>query len=118
MFLRRISLVGTVVAVNVVGGLGYEVRAQRASRLVEEVAVIGNRRLARDQILKHVKTKPGEAYSWKQVPRDLQSVLALGAFDTRETRVLQETGHRRGVVILFDVLALPQILPILLHLLR
>ena len=112
MFLRRISLVITAAAVIAVGGLGYEIQAQRASRLVEEVAVIGNRRLRRDEILKHIKTKPGEVYSWNQVQRDLQSVLALGVFDKRETRVLQETGQRGGVVIIFEVVELPRILEI------
>jgi outer membrane protein assembly factor BamA len=111
MFLRRISLVGTAVAV-IVGGLGYKVRAQRASRLVEEVAVIGYRRLSKEDILKHVKTKPGEVYSWKQVQRDLQSVLASGLFDRVQTRVLQETGRRGGVVITFEVVELPRILEI------
>jgi outer membrane protein assembly factor BamA len=112
MFLRRISLVGTVVAVIAVGGLVYGAPAQRASRLVEEVAVIGNRRLAREEILKHVKIKPGEVYSWKQVQRDLQSVLALGVFDRVQTRVLQESGLRGGVVIIFEVVELPRILEI------
>ncbi|SRR5260370_23607314 len=90
MFLRRISLVGTAVAVVAVGGLGYGVGAQRARRLVEEVAVIGNRRLSKEDILRHVKTKPGEVYSWNQVQRDLQSVLALGVFDKRETRYFRK----------------------------
>jgi len=112
MFLRRISLVGTAVAVIAVGGLGYRVGAQRASRLVEEVAVIGNRRLSKEDILRHVKTKPGEVYSWNQVQPDLQSVLALGVFDKRETRVLQETGQRGGVIIIFEVVELPRILEI------
>src|SRR6266849_1399745 len=109
MFLRRISLVGTAVAVIAVGGLGYRVGAQRASRLVEEVAVIGNRRLSKEDILRHVKTKPGEVYSWKQVQRDLQSVLASGVFDRVQTRVLQESGLRGGVVITFEVVELPRI---------
>src|SRR6267378_1572735 len=112
MFLRRISLVGTAVAVIAVGGLVYGAPAQRSSRLVEGVAVIGYRRLSKEDILKHVKTKPGEVYSWKQVQRDLQSVLALGVFDKRETRVLQETGQRGGVVIIFEVVELPRILEI------
>ena len=112
MFLRRISLVGTAVAVIAVGGLVYGAPAQRSSRLVEGVAVIGYRRLSKEDILKHVKIKPGEVYSWKQVQRDLQSVLALGVFDKRETRVLQETGQRGGVVIIFEVVELPRILEI------
>jgi outer membrane protein assembly factor BamA len=110
MFLRRISLLGTAATVIAVGGLGYEIQAQRASRLVEEVAVIGYRRQSKEDILKHVRTKPGEVYSWKQVQRDLQSVLALGVFDKRETRVLQETGLRGGVVITFEVVELPRII--------
>ena len=112
MFWRRISLVGTAAAVIAVGGLGYEIQAQRASRLVEEVAVIGNRRLSKEEILKHVKTKPGEVFSWKQVHRDYQSILALGVFDRVQTRVLQESGPRGGVVITLEVVELPRILEI------
>jgi outer membrane protein assembly factor BamA len=112
MFLRRIPLVGTAAAIIAVGGLGYEIQAQRASRLVEEVAVIGYRRLSKEDILKHVKTKPGEVFSWKQVQRDLQSILATGVFDRVQTRVLQETGLRGGVVITFEVVELPRILEI------
>jgi outer membrane protein assembly factor BamA len=112
MFLWRISLVGTAVALIAVGGLGYEIQAQRASRLVEEVAVIGNRRLSPEDILKHVKTKPGEVYSWKQIQRDLQSVLASGLFDRVQTRVTQESGQRGGVVITFEVVELQRILEI------
>ena len=109
---RRISLVGTAVAVIAVGGLGYGVPAQRASRLVEEVAVIGNRRLSKEEILKHVKTKPGEVFSWKQVQRDFQSILALGVLDRVQTRVLQDSGLRGGVVITFEVVEMPLILDV------
>jgi outer membrane protein assembly factor BamA len=112
MFLRRISLVGTAAAVIAFGGLGYAVQAQRAGRLVEEVAVMGNRRLSKEDILKHVKTKPGEVFSWKQVQLDLQSVLASGVFDRVQTRVLQESGLHGGVVITFEVVELPLILDV------
>jgi outer membrane protein assembly factor BamA len=112
MFWRRSSLVGTAVAVIAFAGLGYGVQAQRASRLVEEVAVIGNRRLSKEDVLKHVKTKPGEVFSWKQVQRDLESILASGVFDRVQTRVNQEAGLCGGVVITFEVVELPRILEI------
>jgi outer membrane protein assembly factor BamA len=80
--------------------------------LVEHVDVIGNRRLLKEDILLGVKTKAGDAFSWEQVQRDLQAVLALGLFDKQQTRVLQEPGQRGGVVITFEVVELSRILEI------
>jgi len=93
-------------------GLYHGIRAQSAGPLVEHVDVIGNRRLLKEDILMGVKTKAGEPFSWDQVQRDLQAVLALGLFDKQQTRVLQEPGQRGGVVITFEVVELPRILEI------
>jgi outer membrane protein assembly factor BamA len=89
---------------------GATVQSQRASRLVEEVDVMGNRRLTAKEILSHLKTKPGNLYSPGRVQRDLQALLDLGRFDKRGTRVSTETGVRGGVVVIFEVKELPSIL--------
>ena len=88
------------------------VRAQRASRLVEEVRVIGNRRLTAKEILSHVKTKAGNPYSPRQVQRDSQALIDLGRFDKKGTRVSTEPGLRGGVVVRFEVQELPSILEV------
>jgi outer membrane protein assembly factor BamA len=113
IFSRRFSLVVPgAVAIIAAFGFYHGAQAQKAAPLVEEVAVIGNRRLTKEDILNHVKTRPGEVFSWDQVQLDLQSVLALGLFDKRQTRVLQESGQRGGVVIIFEVVELPRIVDV------
>jgi outer membrane protein assembly factor BamA len=106
-----VVITGTVAIIAAVGFYNG-IRGQIATRLVEEVAVIGNRRMSKDDVLKHVKTKPGDVYNWDQIQRDFQSVLALGVFDKRETRVTEEMGVRGGVVITFEVVELPRILQV------
>lgn len=108
---RRSSIVRIVGAIAILMA-GGGVQAQRTSRLVEEVDVIGNRRLSADDIFSHVKSRPGETYQPKQVQRDLQAILSLGLFDRRGTRVTTETGVRGGVVVIFEVEELPVILDV------
>jgi outer membrane protein insertion porin family len=109
IFSRRLFLLPGATAIIAVFGFYHGAQAQKAAPLVEEVSVIGNRRLLNEDILKVVKTKPGEPFDWDQVQRDLQAVLALGLFDKRQTRVLQEPGQRGGVVIIFEVVELSRI---------
>jgi outer membrane protein insertion porin family len=110
MFSRKYFVVVTTAVVLIaVSAWCFEIQAQKATQLVEEVAVIGNRRLPKEEILKHVKTKAGDVFSFEQVQRDLDSLFALGLFDKQQTRVLQEPGLRGGVVITFEVVELPLI---------
>jgi outer membrane protein assembly factor BamA len=110
IFIRRILLVITgAVAIVAAFGSYIGIQAQRATPLVEAVEVIGNRRSTKEEILNHVKTKPGEVFSWDQVQLDLQALLAVGLLDKQQTRVLQESGQRGGVVIIFEVVELPRI---------
>jgi outer membrane protein insertion porin family len=108
---RRSSLVAIIGAIVILMASG-SLQAQRARRLVEEVGVIGNRRLAKEDIFKHIKTRPGEPYSSKRVQRDLQAILSLGLFEKKGTRVLMETGRRGGVVVIFEVHERPLILDV------
>ncbi len=76
-------------------------------RLVENVDIVGNRRLRKDDILYYVQTRPGDPYNEDQVQRDYQTLLSLTFFDKTQTRVLTETGARGGVNIIFEVKELP-----------
>src|SRR5688500_9669438 len=76
-------------------------------RLVENVEVIGNRRLRKDDILYYIQTRPGDVYSEEAVQRDYQTLLSLTFFDKTATRVLTENGPRGGVNIIFEVKELP-----------
>src|SRR5690348_8631924 len=76
-------------------------------RLVENVDIVGNRRLRKDDILYYIQTRPGDVYNEEQVQRDYQTLLSLSFFDKTATRVLTETGPRGGVNIIFEVKELP-----------
>ncbi len=83
------------------------VTAQTQQRLVENVEIIGNRRLRKDDILYYIQTRPGDVYNVDQVQRDYQTLLSLTFFDKTATRVLTENGPRGGVNIIFEVKELP-----------
>lgn len=83
------------------------VSAQTQQRLVENVDIIGNRRLRKDDILYYIQTRPGDVYNEEQVQRDYQTLLSLSFFDKTATRVLTENGPRGGVNIIFEVKELP-----------
>ena len=83
------------------------VNAQTQQRLVENVDIIGNRRLRKDDILYYIQTRPGDVYNEEQVQRDYQTLLSLSFFDKTATRVLTENGPRGGVNIIFEVKELP-----------
>src|SRR5215470_1682186 len=76
-------------------------------QIVENVDIIGNRRLRKDDILYYIQTRPGDPYSVDQVQRDYQTLLSLTFFDKTATRVLVENGPRGGVNIIFEVKELP-----------
>ena len=83
--------------------------AQKQSKLIENLDIQGNRRLTDEDILKHIKTRPGERLDEKQLQADLQSLMQLGLFHTTHTKVLTEVGVRGGVNVIFEVYELPLI---------
>src|ERR1700687_1364803 len=80
---------------------------QPAPRTVEDVQIINNRRLRKEDILYYVQTRPGDPYNEQQIQRDLQAILQLGFFDKVKSRVYTEEGPRGGVVVIFEVKELP-----------
>ena len=80
-----------------------------AGRLVETIEVVGNRRLSDAEVVKHIRSKPGEPYDEQQVKNDLQSIFSTGYFNKLTTRVITEDGVRGGVVVVFEVEELPLI---------
>ncbi len=83
--------------------------AQKQGKLIENLDIQGNRRLTDEEILKHIKTRPGERLDEKQLQADLQSLMKLGLFHTTHTKVLTEIGVRGGVNVVFEVYELPLI---------
>jgi TonB family protein len=78
-----------------------------AGRQIEAVEIVGNRRFSAEEILRRVKTRPGDLLNVQQVSRDLETILATGYFDKAGTRVITEEGVRGGVVIIFETFELP-----------
>lgn len=83
--------------------------SQRQPRLIESVEVRGNRRLAADEILRHLQVRVGDPYDDAQAQRDLETLANLRLFDMRETRLVVQLGQRGGVEIAFEVKELPLI---------
>ena len=86
---------------------GLTVTAPR--RLTEEVDIVGNRRLSKDEILAWIKTRPGDPYDADQVNQDLQALLKTGRFNPGSTRVTVDDAVRGGVRVMFEVFELPLI---------
>src|SRR5437867_11182097 len=109
MHLYRVFLLAVVItAVGItLFGFTYHSRAQQQQRLVENVDIIGNRRLRKEDIIYYIQTRKDEPYSPAQVERDLQAILSLGFFDKVDTRVTIEDGPRGGVNVTFFVKELP-----------
>jgi len=82
---------------------------QPQPQLVESVEVRGIRRHRTADILGHVKTRPGDPYDHEQVMRDFQTLVGLGFFDRRNSRVIVETGLRGGAEVSFELQELPVI---------
>lgn len=80
---------------------------QPQPRVVEEVDILGNRRLRKDDILYWIQTRPGDTFNSGQVARDLQAILSLGFFDKVGTRVYTEEAPRGGLRVIFEVRELP-----------
>jgi len=74
-----------------------------AGRLIETVEISGLRSRSSREIFAHLKTRPGEPYRQEQVMADLQSLLALGFFDPKETKVRIEEGTRGGINVVFEL---------------
>jgi len=83
--------------------------AAAAGRLVEEIDIMGNRRMTKEEILALIKTRPGDPYSATQVEADLQALLKTGYFDKLFTGVTLEAAARGGVRVIFEVRELPLI---------
>lgn len=102
------SLLAGITATLVTPGRVIAQQTQpQQQRIVENVDVIGNRRLRKDDILYYIQTRPGDPYNVDQVQRDYQTLLSLSFFDKTATRVLTENGPRGGVNIIFEVKELP-----------
>lgn len=73
------------------------------NKLIEALDIQGNRRLKDEEIVRHIKIRPGDRFDEKQIQEDLQSLLKLGLFDAANTKVVTEEGLRGGIHVIFEV---------------
>jgi outer membrane protein insertion porin family len=77
--------------------------AQYTGKCVESLEIQGNRRLTDEELLRYIKTRPGDKYDEARVQQDLQSLLKTGQFDPPTTRVVVQRGGRDGAFVIFEV---------------
>jgi outer membrane protein insertion porin family len=106
-WLLFLSLLIGITAIFVTPGRVTAQQPQPQQRVVENVDIIGNRRLRKDDILYYIQIRPGDPYNEAAVQRDYETLLSLTFFDKTATRVLTENGPRGGVNIIFEVKELP-----------
>ncbi len=78
-------------------------------RLVEDLEIVGNRRLTSKEVFSWIKTRAGDVYNAEQIKKDFDSVLSTGYFDKLNTRVFTEEAARGGLRVVFEVSELPLI---------
>jgi outer membrane protein insertion porin family len=103
----RLAILSLIVGLSSVFLPQHTLAQQSQQRVVENVDIIGNRRLRKDDIIYYITTRPGDTYNPAQVQRDLETILALGFFNKVGTRVTLEDAPRGGVNVTFIVEELP-----------
>lgn len=89
-----------------IGDKGSPAQEPTSGRLVETIELTGLRSKQPQEIMAILKTRTGEPYNPEQLITDFQSLLALGFFDKKESRVRIEDGIRGGIKVVFDLLEL------------
>lgn len=115
MYKLRFLVFAAIISSAVICGASKAASAQAKPQLVEEISVVGYRRLAREEILSHISARVGEPFNWDAIERDFRSVLALGQFDKLHSRAKIEPGARGGVVVIFEVRELPVVETVTFH---
>ena len=86
------------------GAVGAQ--AQSPPQRVEEIRVVGNRRIPESTILYYVQSKENDPYNEQQVLRDYRNLLNTNFFS--DARVLLEEGET-GYIVIFEVTERPLI---------
>jgi outer membrane protein insertion porin family len=74
--------------------------AQETPQRIEEVRILGNRRIPESTILYYVQSKENDPYNEQQILRDYRSLLNTNFFS--DARVMVEEGET-GYIVLFEV---------------
>jgi hypothetical protein len=76
---------------------------------IRSIEVVGNRRLQDSEIIRLLKTEPGNQFSAEYAKQDLASLLSTGYFNPRGTSVTTEVGPDGDVTVIFEVQEMPLI---------
>jgi len=82
---------------------------QAAAPLIDEIEVLGNRRVPAETVLYHLQSKRGDPYDPGRARRDFEAVLALGFFDPLRSRLWHGPGPRGGLTLTFRLSEYPVI---------
>jgi len=84
-------------------------RREAEGKSIRSIEVVGNRRLPASEIIRLLKTEPGDRYSEEQAKQDMASLLSTGYFNPRGTSVTTEVGPDGDVTVIFEVQEMPLI---------
>lgn len=86
-------------------GAGFAQNATPPER-IEEVRVVGNRRIPESTIAYHIQTKENDPYNEQQILRDYRNLLNTSFFS--EAKALLQQGET-GIIVIFEVVERPLI---------
>lgn len=89
--------------------LVQDMSAQQVVRTVEAVDVQGNKEYTDEQILKYIKTGPGQRFDEEIMDEDLQKLRSLDIFDGRYVKFSKEQLTNGNVRLILIVRELPMI---------
>jgi outer membrane protein insertion porin family len=95
---------GLLVVLLQISGLAAQAPQQEPPQRIEEVRIVGNRRIPESTILYYIQTKENDPYNEQQILRDYRNLLNTNFFS--DARVLLQEGET-GYIVIFEVTERP-----------
>ncbi|MBU1340778.1 MAG: outer membrane protein assembly factor BamA [Proteobacteria bacterium] len=76
------------------------------NKIITDIAVIGNKRIEKDAILKIISSKAGDIIKPDAVSNDLRKIYEMGYFDNV---IVNKETHDKGVKVIFEVAEKPSV---------
>jgi Surface antigen variable number repeat len=74
-----------------------------AQSSIQQLEIVGNRRVQRATIMAHIVSRPGDTYDSEAVQRDAQALRDTGYFDEVRLRVEDDPSTAKGKIVAFVV---------------
>ena len=84
--------------------VGAGITPMKPGERIDEIRIVGNKRIEADAIRARITTKPGDRFNAAQISEDVRQIHSLGFF--KDVRVLSEAGPN-GRILTFDVVENP-----------